>query len=559
MKSELGERYQVEARIGAGGMAEVYRGFDSVLNRTVAIKVLLPQFARDTSFVHRFRREAQAAARLNQPNIVGVYDTGADDGTQYIVMEFIEGRTLAEFIGAGRSPTPVQAAEIAQKICDAIAAAHAQGVIHRDIKPGNVMVTRDGTVKVMDFGIARMLGPETAPQTSAVLGTASYLSPEQAQGTPVDARTDIYSLGAVLYELLTGRPPFMGDSPVAVAYKQVNETPALPSSLNPAVPAPLDAVVMKALSKNPSNRYQSADEFSADLARVIAGQAVQATPLMAGAVGDATQVISRPPTHTSVLPPAEEPEGSGRKVWLGVLIGLLLFALLAGGAYLLVNSLTGDDNGGSPLAVVGSYEGERYLDAKRSIEALELGVTRVTEETDDPDEVGVVLRQDPRQGTELVKGDGVVTLTVGVAPETTEVPSLEGLTLSLAQAELADAGLQIGSKILEASADIEVDRVIRSDPAEGDEVPLDTVVDVYVSTGPEMVTVPDVSSGCLSVGGAGQLIRDQGLVLDIGDPQPSVPECPNPGRIVAQDPAAGEEVEAGSVVIVFPGGADEGE
>ncbi len=195
MKSELGERYQVEARIGAGGMAEVFRGFDSVLSRTVAIKVLLPQFARDTSFVHRFRREAQAAARLNQPNIVGVYDTGEDDGTQYIVMEFIEGRTLAEFMATGRRPTPVQAAEIAQKICAAIAAAHAQGVIHRDIKPGNVMITRDGTVKVMDFGIARMLGPETAPQTSAVLGTASYLSPEQAQGGPVDARTDIYSLG----------------------------------------------------------------------------------------------------------------------------------------------------------------------------------------------------------------------------------------------------------------------------------------------------------------------------------------------------------------------------
>ena len=247
MKSELGERYQVEARIGEGGMAEVFRGFDPVLSRTVAIKVLLPQFARDTSFVHRFRREAQAAARLNQPNIVGVYDTGADDGTQYIVMEFIEGRTLAEFLSGGRRPTPVQAAEIAQKICAAIAAAHAQGVIHRDIKPGNVMVTRDGTVKVMDFGIARMLGPETAPQTSAVLGTASYLSPEQAQGGPVDARTDIYSLGAVLYELLTGRPPFTGDSSVAVAYKQVNETPAVPSSLSPAVPPAMDAVVMLSL------------------------------------------------------------------------------------------------------------------------------------------------------------------------------------------------------------------------------------------------------------------------------------------------------------------------
>ncbi len=206
--SVLGDRYRLEARIGAGGMAEVYRGFDPVLNRTVAIKILLPQFARDASFVERFRREAQAAARLNHPNIVGVYDTGADDGTQFIVMEFIEGRTLADFLAAGRRPTPVQAAEISQRICGALAAAHAQGVIHRDIKPGNVMVTRDGTVKVMDFGIARITtGVETAPQTSAVLGTASYLSPEQAQGGPLDARTDIYSLGAVLYELLTGRPP----------------------------------------------------------------------------------------------------------------------------------------------------------------------------------------------------------------------------------------------------------------------------------------------------------------------------------------------------------------
>ena len=304
MKSVLGDRYQVEARIGAGGMAEVYRGFDQVLNRTVAIKVLLPQMARDTSFVERFRREAQAAARLNQPNIVGVYDTGADDGTQYIVMEFIEGRTLAEFMETGRRPTPVQAAEIAQKIAAAIAAAHAQGVIHRDIKPGNVMITRDGVIKVMDFGIARVLGPETAPQTSAVLGTASYLSPEQAQGGPVDARTDIYSLGAVLYELLTARPPFTGDSPVAVAYKQVNEAPAVPSSLNPDVPARLDAVVMKALSKNPSNRYQTAEEFSADLARVIAGQEVEATPLMPAAIGDATQVISRPrPTPPCCRPP----------------------------------------------------------------------------------------------------------------------------------------------------------------------------------------------------------------------------------------------------------------
>ena len=555
MKSELGERYQVEARIGAGGMAEVFRGFDSVLSRTVAIKVLLPHFARDTSFVHRFRREAQAAARLNQPNIVGVYDTGEDDGTQYIVMEFIEGRTLAEFMSTGRRPTPVQAAEIAQKICAAIAAAHAQGVIHRDIKPGNVMITRDGTVKVMDFGIARMLGPETAPQTSAVLGTASYLSPEQAQGGPVDARTDIYSLGAVFYELLTGRPPFMGDSSVAVAYKQVNETPALPSSVSSDVPARVDAVVMKALSKNPSNRYQSAEEFSADLARVIAGQEVEATPLMPAMVGDATQVISRPSSHTAVLPPTEEPEGSGRKVWLGVLIGLLLFALLAGGGYLLVTSLTADDNGSpSPLVTIDDYEGQRFADAQDEIDKLDLGVERDPQQTDDPTQVGLVIAQDPAPGTQLTRGEGIVTLTVGVAPPPVVVPDLAGMTVSDAQDELETNDLDLGSQIPEASTEFAEGEVIRSEPASGEEVEPETVVDVVVSTGPETVIVPDVSTGCLSRGGANKILRDAGLVLAFGSPVPSNPECPNTSRIVGQEPLAGETVEAGSVVTVFPGG-----
>jgi beta-lactam-binding protein with PASTA domain/predicted Ser/Thr protein kinase len=554
MKSQLGERYQVEARIGAGGMAEVFRGFDPVLSRTVAIKVLLPQFARDTSFVHRFRREAQAAARLNQPNIVGVYDSGSDDDTQFIVMEYIEGRTLAEFMSAGRRPTPVQAAEIAQKIAAAIAAAHAQGVIHRDIKPGNVMVTRDGTVKVMDFGIARMLGPETAPQTSAVLGTASYLSPEQAQGTPVDARTDIYSLGAVLYELLTGRPPFTGDSSVAVAYKQVNETPELPSSLNPDVPPSMDAVVMKALSKNPSNRYQSADEFSADLARVIAGQPVEATPLMPALAGGATQVINRPMSHTAVLPPAEEPEGSGRKVWLGVLIGLLLFALLAAGGYLIVNSLVADDTPEGPqTATVGDYEGERYAEARDSIDQLGLGVRRENQETDDPTEVGLVLRQDPDPGIELRTQDGVVTLTVGVPPDTVAVPPLAGLTVSEAEIELEANDLVLGDQFDEPS-EFEGGEVIRSEPASGTEVDPGTPIDVFVSTGPAPVIVPDVSSDCLSRGGANKILREAGLEMAIGSPVPSTPECSNPSRIVGQEPLPGESVEAGSVVTVFPGG-----
>jgi eukaryotic-like serine/threonine-protein kinase len=553
MNSVLGKRYQVEARIGSGGMAEVYRGFDPVLNRTVAIKVLHSQFARDTSFVERFRREAQAAARLNQPNIVGVYDTGSDDGTQYIVMEFIEGRTLAEFMATGRSPTPVQAAEIAQKIAAAIAAAHAQGVIHRDIKPGNVMVTRDGTVKVMDFGIARVLGPETAPQTSAVLGTASYLSPEQAQGGPVDARTDIYSLGAVLYELLTGRPPFIGDTSVAVAYKQVNETPALPSSVNPDVPARLDAVVMKALSKNPSNRYQTAEEFSADLGRVIAGQEVEATPLMAAGMGDATQVISRPSTQTAVLPPPEEPEGSGRKVWLGILIGVLLVALLAGGGYLLVNSLTGDDQG-TVTVIVPNVVGETQADAEAELEELGLEVDVRRREIDpEESEPGTVVQQDPGQGEEVGRGS-TVEIVVAVEPDTVVVPDLEGLTVSQAQAALREAELELGSQIPEASDTIDVDLVIGSDPPVDDEVEPGTRVDIVVSTGPEMVEVPDVSSGCLSIGGANQLLRPLGLNLEIGEPVPSTPDCPNPSRILGQEPAAGTPVEVGSTVTVFQGG-----
>jgi serine/threonine-protein kinase len=554
MNTVLGGRYQVEARIGSGGMAEVYRGFDPVLNRTVAIKVLHSQFARDTSFVQRFRREAQAAARLNQPNIVGVYDTGADDGTQYIVMEFIEGRTLAEFMQTGRRPTPVQAAEIAQKIAAAIAAAHAQGVIHRDIKPGNVMVTRDGTVKVMDFGIARVLGPETAPQTSAVLGTASYLSPEQAQGGPVDARTDIYSLGAVLYELLTGQPPFTGDTPVAVAYKQVNETPAVPSSINPDVPARLDAVVMKALSKNPSNRYQTAQEFSADLGRVIAGQEVEATPLMPADTADATQVISRPSTQTAVLPPPEEPEGSGRKVWLGILIGVLVVGLLAAGGYLLVNSLTGDDQG-SVTVVVPNVVGETQTEAEALLEERRLEVEVRRREVDpEVTEPGIVVDQNPEEGQEVASGF-VVTIFVAVEPDTVAVPDLEGLTVSQAQSALSDEGLTLGSQLQEPSSEIPSGQIVRSEPAAGEEVEPGTAVDVVVSTGPEMVEVPDVSSACLSIGAARQALTAAGLVLEVGEPVPSNPEqCPNPSRILAQDPAPGTVVEAGSTVTVFLGG-----
>ncbi|HEX6332055.1 MAG TPA: protein kinase, partial [Actinomycetota bacterium] len=253
-------------------MAKVYRGEDTVLGRTVAVKVLAPQFADDPNFVTRFRREAQAAARISNPNLVSVFDTGSDDGVHYIVMEFVEGKTLAEFLAGGGRIMPERAIDIGADVCRALQAAHAQGVIHRDIKPGNIMLNVRGDVKVTDFGIARMsTTAETVAQTAAVLGTAAYLSPEQAQGQPVDGRTDIYSLGCVLYEMVAGRPPFTGDSPVTVASKQVLEQPTPPSKLNPDVSPDLDAVILRAMAKNPDNRYQTPEELQTDLERVRRG------------------------------------------------------------------------------------------------------------------------------------------------------------------------------------------------------------------------------------------------------------------------------------------------
>ncbi len=547
--SVLANRYRIEARIGSGGMAEVYRGFDPVLNRTVAIKILLPQFARDMSFVERFRREAQAAARLNHPNIVGVYDTGADGETQFIVMEFIEGRTLADFLGVGRRPTPVQAAEIAQKICGALAAAHAQGVIHRDIKPGNVMVTRDGTVKVMDFGIARIsTGVETAPQTSAVLGTASYLSPEQAQGAPVDARTDIYSLGTVLYEMLVGRPPFTGDSPVAIAYKQVNEQAVPPSQLNPDVPPRLDAVVMRALSKNPANRYQNAQEFSEDLNRVVKGQDVEATPLLPPG-GDATQVISRPPA-TAILPPQVEPKGSGRKVWLGILIGVLVVAVLGGGGYLLVNSLTKKDTTSTTVNMP-NVVGKQYADAKKQLEAMHLKVQPTYRTSGRAP--GTVLDQNPAQGIQVGTGATVV-LTVAKAPTTVTVPPLVGLTISEAQAALAP-DLRLGSQAQGTSSTIPAGQIISSSPTAGTVVDKGRFIDVVVSTGPQLVAVPDLTSTCFTLGHAENVLTKLHLVPSEGPPTTPNPNCVHADRVASEDPPAGTMVPEGTTVMISLGTA----
>ncbi|MDP9342611.1 MAG: Stk1 family PASTA domain-containing Ser/Thr kinase [Actinomycetota bacterium] len=341
----LSGRYRVEGLLGSGGMAQVYRGTDTVLSRTVAIKVLSSDYARDPAFVERFRREAQAAARLNHPTVVSVYDSGSDGGVHFIVMEFVAGRTLADVLAAEGPLPPERAAAISARVAEALSFAHEAGLVHRDVKPGNVMITEQGDVKVVDFGIARAASGQTVTQTTSILGTASYLSPEQAEGKPVDGRSDIYSLGIVLYELLTGRVPFTGSSPVAVAYRHVTEEPVPPSAVRPGVPPALEAITLRALAKDPAQRYQSAELMRSDLEAVArAGAAASAT-----AVGEPdTERLDRDRTATlpPVVAPPTQPSPAGRpparrRAWPFVLAAVAVLAIVA----LIVVGLLGGNGG----------------------------------------------------------------------------------------------------------------------------------------------------------------------------------------------------------------------
>jgi len=530
-------------------MAKVFLGTDTVLGRTVAVKVLAPQFADDEGFVMRFRREAQAAASIGHPHIVSVFDTGSDDGVHFIVMEYVEGRTLAEILAGGGRILPDRAIDIAMDVCRALEAAHAQGVIHRDIKPGNIMLNPRGEVKVTDFGIARVTATaDTVAQTAAILGTASYLSPEQAQGQPVDGRSDIYSLGCVLYEMVTGRPPFLGDSPVAVASKQVLEQPTPPSRLNTDVTADLDAVILRALAKNPANRYQSAEEMHADLERAKRGLPVQATPLLAAGT---TQVLDRPPAHpTEVLSPTE-PER--RTNWVPIVVTLVLIALL--GAllwFLAVNVLNNDDQQTGVLVTVPNVVGDKRSEAITKLEdaGLKATITPVPAADDTP-EPGTVLEQDPAAGDEVDRGTNV-DLTIVEAPDQVAIPDLEGSSVEEAQAALIDLGLEPAGPVEEPSDTVDEGSVSRTDPASGQEVEPGSTVTIFVSTGAEQVEVPEVR--CQSFGSAQNELSQAGLNPVISSETVEVnTACPLGNKVAEQDPAPGTQVDPGTTVMLFEG------
>ncbi len=538
----LGGRYRVEDELGRGGMATVFKGTDTVLGRPVAVKVLSSQYAGDADFVSRFRREAQAAARLNHRTLVSVYDTGTDDGIHYIVMEYVEAKTLADYLSGGGRIVPGRAAEIAESVCDALSVAHAQGIIHRDIKPANIMITTRGEVKVTDFGIARVIsGQDTVAQTAAVLGTASYLSPEQAQGQPVDQRSDLYSLGVVLYEMVTGRPPFAGDSPVMVASKHVLEQPTPPSKINPDVSAGLEAVIMKALSKNPENRYQDAEEFHADLERARLGRPVQATPLLTG--GGKTEVIGPGGPPTAVLPPVG-PEDGRRRWWIPVLITLGILALLGGGLYLLASALLNDN---ATQVKVPSVVGFSQAAATSQLENLGFKVTPVLQTTNTHSEVGNVIKQDPVSGT-LANTGSTVTITVGKAPKQVPVPDLIGKTEDEAKSAISDANLKVGNITQQASS-APVRQVIAQSPIAGQSVSQGSTVDFVVSSGPGTVTVPDLT--CMSYGQARSTLAQSELLIQDAGQMPASLACSKSGKVVAQDPTSGSTVDSGSTVQVW--------
>jgi serine/threonine protein kinase/beta-lactam-binding protein with PASTA domain len=558
-------RYRILRKLGSGGMANVYLAEDEELGRRVAIKILNERYAGDDLFIERFRREAKSAAGLSHPNIVSIYDRGEAEGTYYIAMEVIEGRSLKELIMTHGALPVHTAIGYAKQLLEALRFAHRHGIIHRDIKPHNVLVSADQQVKaneprlkVTDFGIARH-GASQMTEAGSIMGTAQYLSPEQARGAPVTAASDLYSAGVVLFEMLTGKVPFTGDSAIEIAMKHVNELPKPPSSLRPEIPPELDQIVLRALAKDPEDRYQTAEDFIEDLERVEAGlpisrsTATAATAILAGAaVGEATELLSESPTRVAAPPtpppqrrpptyppssPYDEPPRK-RKRWVPWLLVALLLAAAVLAGWWVYNQIQDQLEAAEPVGVPNVVGLERDL-AVAQIEDAELEA-EVEEQASTEVEEGFVIEQRPPAGSRIAKGD-TVTIVVSTGPREVEVPALAGKTYGEAVDILEELGLE--PRRVDVFSQQPVGVVASLDPKAGTVVDEGSVVTVRVSKGTQNIPVPDVLNQ--SEESAREELETAGFQVEaVEAPSSSTPA----GLVSAQNPDPGVEAARGSTV-----------
>ncbi|WP_406437977.1 Stk1 family PASTA domain-containing Ser/Thr kinase [Streptomyces sp. NBC_00631] len=571
----LGGRYELGHVLGRGGMAEVYLAHDTRLGRTVAVKTLRADLARDPSFQARFRREAQSAASLNHPAIVAVYDTGEDyiDGVSipYIVMEYVDGSTLRELLHSGRKLLPERAMEMTIGILQGLEYAHRSGIVHRDIKPANVMLTRNGQVKVMDFGIARAMGDAgmTMTQTAAVIGTAQYLSPEQAKGEQVDARSDLYSTGCLLYELLTVRPPFVGDSPVAVAYQHVREEPQPPSVFDPEITPEMDAIVLRALVKDPNYRYQSADEMRADIEACLDGQPVAATAAM-GSVGYGGYPDDMPTTAlrsdagaTTMLPPMNPDDGgygyderpdrrrqqkkSNTSTILLVVAGILVLV----GSVLIGKWVVSGGGAGNDTVSTPNFIGQTKATATQMADNIGLKLA-FTQKTCANQPKGSICDQDPTYKTE-VKKDSTVNLVVSTGAPKVVVPSVVGQNIDDAKTTLQGDKYNFVVKTKQQVSGEDPGTVLDQDPALGAEVQKGSTITLTVAKAQEKSTVPDVSGKTCDEAKVQMTANNlTGNCTEVDTSDSNLV-----GKVVSTDPQAGSQVDKNTTVNIQIGKAQQ--
>ena len=537
-------RYRIMRKLGAGGMANVYLAEDQELGRRVAIKILNDRHAGDEQFIERFRREAKNAAALSHPNIVSIYDRGEAEGTYYIAMEYLDGRSLKELI-VSRGPAPVNVAiDYVRQILAALRFAHRHGIVHRDIKPHNVLVDAEGRLKVTDFGIARA-GASQMTEAGSIIGTAQYLSPEQAKGAPVDQTSDLYSIGVVLYELLTGVVPFTGDTPVEIAMKHLSASPEPPSVKRADIPRDLDLVVMRALAKDTAERYQSAEEMDADLARVARGATVSpATEEAATAIISRPTVVAAPTAVTQMRqpvpyapPPAyyDYDEPRRRAVWPWLLALLFVAGAIVGG-YFLYHQIQDQLKGGT--VAVEQYTGLREINAVEKIRSIGLHPNVVRAPNATVPET-YVFKQSPQPGTKVNKGNQVTIYASSGKPKTT-VPSVLGVSSTDAVGRLADAKLK--AKVIQVTADKQTGTVIGQTPTAGASVDQGSLVTLHVSKGPQPVAVPNVVGSSFAT--ASSQLQAAGFAVARKDVESNQPA----DTVVTQSPQSGSSVVPGSTV-----------